>query len=356
MHVTLFFITLGLLWARPRTNWKSHFWLAYVVALFTISSVGNGLQFKLAEMIWIDDRNYPGGPSAYAVTGSHNSVAIVGNAVYIANTWLQDGLLVRATMPSVALSLTRLFTNQLYRFWIIFGHSYAAVLVPTLMFLAAVGMFLPCLSAWRSEQIHSPRLRTDIYDLQPRTDALDCSLDIYSVLVDLGFLQHRRHHRHCRPAFGHAASHQARYHCHDPLCLGGCHAHRIGVLVLDHGSSPHHHLRAQQPGAEVGAPSPRAGPGQRVALSVLLLCLTSVEQSIAPLLIIMRVAQGRAWSADTFTTTTPSISFQTHGKGTAGDSYALSSRPAQGGVSTQVETITFSDSSATRLDDKPGAV
>ena len=45
-------------------------------------------------MTFIDNRNYPGGPGAYNVAQSTNTVAVICNSVYIVNSWLQDTLLV----------------------------------------------------------------------------------------------------------------------------------------------------------------------------------------------------------------------------------------------------------------------
>ncbi|KAH7099605.1 hypothetical protein BKA62DRAFT_621194 [Auriculariales sp. MPI-PUGE-AT-0066] len=116
VHATLFFSTLQLLWARSRSSWKDWVWIFYIFALFVISSVGNGGDLKFAQMIWIDNRNFPGGPTVYIVA----SCRCLQQHCYIINSWLQDGLL-------------------LYRVWVIFNGRVSAIVLPGIVFLTTAG-------------------------------------------------------------------------------------------------------------------------------------------------------------------------------------------------------------------------
>ncbi|EJD50831.1 hypothetical protein AURDEDRAFT_159973 [Auricularia subglabra TFB-10046 SS5] len=123
VHATLFFITISLLAKKKRSHWKDYNWLTYVLVLFTISSIANYGQLKFTQMIWIDNRNYPGGPSAYLVEQqtAFEAKLVVGG--YMVNGWLQDGLI-------------------LYRFWVIFGGRPVIILVPSLLFLGTVAILI----------------------------------------------------------------------------------------------------------------------------------------------------------------------------------------------------------------------
>lgn len=96
MHATLFFTTLNLLWKKKRSDWRDYKWITFVVALFAVSSVANYGQLKFTQMIWIDNRNYPGGPSAYLVEQQTAFEARLVVGGYMVNGWLQDGLIVSA--------------------------------------------------------------------------------------------------------------------------------------------------------------------------------------------------------------------------------------------------------------------
>ena len=82
---------MNLLRERPRTNFKDYIWIIYILVVFTISSIGNGLQLKTAQLFFIDYRNYPGPLSGWE---AGDPIPLACNAVYIVNLWLQDGLLV----------------------------------------------------------------------------------------------------------------------------------------------------------------------------------------------------------------------------------------------------------------------
>ncbi|KAJ7793421.1 hypothetical protein B0H14DRAFT_3889355 [Mycena olivaceomarginata] len=91
----------------------------FVFILFALGNIGNATSFLFAQKSFIDDRDYPGGPGAYFVEQSTDWSAVVCNSVYIVNTWFQDGIL-------------------LYRFWAIWFRSYYIVVVPALAFLTSM--------------------------------------------------------------------------------------------------------------------------------------------------------------------------------------------------------------------------
>ena len=65
--------------------------LLIVFAIFMFGSFHSGYNMKSMQLAFIENRNYPGGPSAYK-NDSHSDT--LGNIAYILMQWLCDGLLV----------------------------------------------------------------------------------------------------------------------------------------------------------------------------------------------------------------------------------------------------------------------
>jgi hypothetical protein len=59
-----------------------------------MGNVGNAANIKTGEVIWVDDRNFPGGPNAFYAQGG-GPYNITATVVYIVNSWFQDGMSVR---------------------------------------------------------------------------------------------------------------------------------------------------------------------------------------------------------------------------------------------------------------------
>ncbi|KAF7328672.1 hypothetical protein MSAN_02468800 [Mycena sanguinolenta] len=121
VHLTLFFQCVPALCAR-KSGHRNRELLIFVFILFILGNLGNATTLIFAQKSFIDDRDYPGGPGAYFVEQSADWTVVVCNSVYIVNTWLQDGLLAR----------------QLYRFWTIWSRNYYIAAVPALAFLTSL--------------------------------------------------------------------------------------------------------------------------------------------------------------------------------------------------------------------------
>ncbi|KZV91445.1 hypothetical protein EXIGLDRAFT_837104 [Exidia glandulosa HHB12029] len=117
VHATLFFVTLSHLWPRRAQDWK---WIVYSTIVFAAASIGNGGGMRFSEMTYVDNRVYPGGPAAYVVKQGSVLPNAASQTAYILGCWLQDGLL-------------------LYRVWIIFDRSWAATVIPAIVYLGLVG-------------------------------------------------------------------------------------------------------------------------------------------------------------------------------------------------------------------------
>lgn len=68
--------------------------IAYITLNFILGSIGNAANIKFNEMVFIDDRDFPGGPNAFFTQQNSVTINVLAYAVYIVNTWTQDGLLV----------------------------------------------------------------------------------------------------------------------------------------------------------------------------------------------------------------------------------------------------------------------
>ncbi|KZV85728.1 hypothetical protein EXIGLDRAFT_681546 [Exidia glandulosa HHB12029] len=277
VHCTLFFIALQLLLARKRSHWKDYIWIAYMVVLFSVSSVANGTRFKFTQASWIDNRNYPGGPGAYLVEQT-TSVDLTCNIAYIINGWLQDALII-------------------YRFWVIYGRSFVALAGPLIVFLAEIVLSLWLVVGLTGGEI----LRlTVLSKLFTSYFAISIGLNILLTLAIVFELMMARRN------IGRLVNGSAQYVSVAAMLVESAALYAIcGILFL--------------------VPWGLQDPVQQLVLPTL-----GQVESIAPVLIIMRVAQGRAWSADTETRlTTSTVHFVPHA-----DTVELSSMPSKGASTT----------------------
>ncbi|KZV88702.1 hypothetical protein EXIGLDRAFT_839026 [Exidia glandulosa HHB12029] len=250
VHATLFFITLYLMWNRPRSESRKsdNAWMAYIVLLFTLSSIGNGAQFKFTEMIFINQRAYPGGPSAYLVEQQNTPIAICCVVAYTVNNWLQDGLI-------------------LYRFWIIYGRRWSVAAIPTLLFVATLATSLAFFTTLNGTSFFldlGAQLLTAYYSISV---GLNVILTV-AIVARLWIARHRLRRVSTLMPLGHHYSVAAML-IESAFLYSAC-----GIMFL--------------------IPWGLGDPFQNLVLPT----LAQIE-SIAPLLIIMRVMQGQAWSANT---------------------------------------------------------
>ncbi|KAH9484497.1 hypothetical protein JR316_0003979 [Psilocybe cubensis] len=251
IHLTLFVWTSHILYTK-RMNSKGtvgQFLLLYVVVVFVLGNIGNATNIRFGEMTFIDNRNYPGGPNAFFVQQSTNKVAVLCNSAYIVNSWFQDGLL-------------------LYRLWIFSQRSLYTVAFPSIMFLSAVGLsFLliielsqPGITRWSKISVN---LAIPYWSI---SIALNVIITLY---IATRLLYMRRRLRRV------VADCAVEYVSLTAMLVESAALYTINGLVFLVSFSIH-------------------SPIQYLALPLL-----GQTQSISPLLIILRVAQGRAWSDDT---------------------------------------------------------
>ncbi|KZV83801.1 hypothetical protein EXIGLDRAFT_842663 [Exidia glandulosa HHB12029] len=262
VHATLFFTTLSILWKRKRSEWRDYNWIAFVLVLFTISSIANYGQLKFTQMIWIDNRDYPRGPSAYLVEQQTAFEARLVVGGYMVNGWLQDGLI-------------------LYRFWIIFSGRRYIVALPTALFFGTIAV-----STWLMTIIS----RQSYFEgtgaaLLIAYYTLSVALNLFAtVTISVKLWAARRRLRDVSTSISSSYLSVSAILIESAFLYTAC-----GIAFL--------------------VPFGLGDPFQNVILPT----LAQVE-SIAPLLIIMRVAQGHAWSPSVEDTqfATTSIALSTH--------------------------------------------
>ncbi|KAJ7793422.1 hypothetical protein B0H14DRAFT_149075 [Mycena olivaceomarginata] len=249
VHLTLFCQCVPALCAR-KSRRRNRVLLIFVFILFALGTIGSGTSYLFAQKSFIDDRDYPGGPGAYFVEQSTDWSAVVTNSVYIVNTWFQDGIL-------------------LYRFWAIWSRNYYIVVVPALAFLTSM-----ILSAILIAELCQPgnSFWTAIsMKLAIPYWAISISMTVILTTLIAGRLLFMRY--------------------------------RLDKLVGAHTSTPYVTMTTML--VESAAIYSINGlmflvsygvnsPSQNLWFMVL-----GQTQSIAPLLIILRVAQGQAWSGGT---------------------------------------------------------
>lgn len=91
-----------------------------MTVLFIIGSISAGLNMSMVKIIFLDNRNYPGGPAAFA-TQILSLPNLVCAACAVIGSWLADGLLVSCTTslcgyPLLSV-LTCLDSSLLHDYW-----------------------------------------------------------------------------------------------------------------------------------------------------------------------------------------------------------------------------------------------
>ncbi|GJJ08053.1 hypothetical protein Clacol_002260 [Clathrus columnatus] len=123
VHATLYFYTLTCLLRihLRRPSRATYIMIIYITTNFILGSIGNATNIKFNEEQFIDDRDFPGGPVAYSRAEDSVKINAVGFSCYIVNAWLQDGLL-------------------LYRFLVIVTPEWWLFMIPCLSYLATIIM------------------------------------------------------------------------------------------------------------------------------------------------------------------------------------------------------------------------
>ncbi|KAJ7493678.1 hypothetical protein FB451DRAFT_1122247 [Mycena latifolia] len=254
--VTFQTLLLFLQLPRPKIPWGL---VSYISAMFILASIGFGTNAKFNQMTYIDDRNIPGGPNAFTIEFYSTPVNLISFTSYTVMSWLADGLV-------------------LWRFTMIWSYKYWLSVFPALMFLGSVASSIALVvSVAKSENTFWSEKSVQFGIAYW---SLSISLNIIltlSIASRIWFVRHR-----IRKSLG--SQHSSQYLSITAMLIESAALYATWGMVF---------LICYA----------RNTPLQNILLPPL-----GQVQGIAPLLILFRLAQGRAWSQSTITATSNQIS------------------------------------------------
>ncbi|TCD68387.1 hypothetical protein EIP91_010896 [Steccherinum ochraceum] len=253
VQLTLFLLCFNHLWSerKDKTRTRTYFWMVYIVILFSLGTIGNAVNMRITELSFVDNRNFPGGPSAYEVELNFIPLNIAGTAAYIINGWLQDGLL-------------------LYRYYVIVCTAWWMIVVPAALFLLTIIMSLfllvqlaqPGATLWEASNVN--------FALVYWSSSIATTILLTCLIV--GRLFYTRYQ--VRAALG--PRYQASYFSVSALLIESAFLYTsVAIIFL-------------------------VTYARNSTVNFLFFGLLGQMESIAPLMIILRVAQGRAFHKNTF--------------------------------------------------------
>jgi hypothetical protein len=92
------------LWAQRKTRRFSTFLLAYITILFITLLIFCAVSAGTVQQIYIDNRNYPGGPWQYFLATQNLAINVLFLATFFLLTFLADSLIVSASRLRAFLS------------------------------------------------------------------------------------------------------------------------------------------------------------------------------------------------------------------------------------------------------------
>ncbi|KIJ44347.1 hypothetical protein M422DRAFT_30489 [Sphaerobolus stellatus SS14] len=246
MHILIYFMTTYyLIIERKRSNWK---WLLFVFLLFSLGTLNIVFNMHFNEQAWIDDRNYPGGPLAYLLEQQSVPIQTAGNAESILISFMADALLIYRV-------------HILYRLWWI-------LIIPILLWLATTvfGVLFVIQAALPLSSLTS----NSTLQFSLPYFAMSMSLNILLTLLLVSRLLYMRHKM--------------------TAALGKQHAQTYGTVATML-------LESAAPYALISFIFIILYGIGNVA-AILLIPLLVQAECIAPMLIVLRVARGRAWTSE----------------------------------------------------------
>ncbi|PCH37191.1 hypothetical protein WOLCODRAFT_140757 [Wolfiporia cocos MD-104 SS10] len=247
MHIIVYFWAISHILRGRRKSWLS---ALFATILFALGTMNIACNIRFNEMTWIDDRNFPGGPYQFILQEEALAVNVIANAVTVVATSMADGLL-------------------LYRCFVIWNHKVCLLVIPVLIYLASVAMSI--LFMIQVAQPDSSLWAQGTINFGLPYWSLSMSLNIILMLMIVSRLLYLRHQI--------AAT------------LGGEHGRAytsIAAMIVE----------CALPYSLVSFIFIVLYGLQNTGMNLFIPLLAQVE-CIAPELIILRVARGRAWSTTT---------------------------------------------------------
>ncbi|KAF5382519.1 hypothetical protein D9615_003080 [Tricholomella constricta] len=250
--IILFFRCMrGLLWPRKHSGFPRNPSMAlYTFVLFSLGTVFVAMNARNSELAYIDYRGFPGGPLAFTFSRYSTAIVVIPNAAFILANWLADGFL-------------------LFRCKVIWGDKYWVLILPVLMFLGSIAMGI--LTIFQSSRPNASLWSAVTVDFALPYFSLSASLNILFLPLLMSFRLHLHHRMTRKKGLGSAIPYAS-----------------VGILVE---SSALYAVSSLLFIATYGANN---------GASALFLPILSQTQIIAPLLIISRVANQRAYGSSQF--------------------------------------------------------
>ncbi|EJD46594.1 hypothetical protein AURDEDRAFT_164417 [Auricularia subglabra TFB-10046 SS5] len=140
VHATLFFCCLGALWEqRKKLPLQTYAYIVYICLQFAFGTIAFACNARFNEMLFITDRDYPGGPNAFFVDFQSHWAVYVGYVFYICMAWLQDILLIWRLF---------IFWERKHYMLVVPGSLFIVSFVLGAMLLAQIGQ--PGANVWQS--------------------------------------------------------------------------------------------------------------------------------------------------------------------------------------------------------------
>ncbi|EPQ52515.1 hypothetical protein GLOTRDRAFT_140238 [Gloeophyllum trabeum ATCC 11539] len=281
--VTLTLQCTDILWntqrqGREKRSEQRFILLGYVLVTFVLATIGFAGNAKYTQTIWIDRRNAPGGPAALIQLELNDKINVMALACYYVMEWFMDGLL-------------------LHRCCTIWGWRWYIVAVMSVLFFGDIVASIIVLERSGQGAVFYSN------NIQLAYLSISVSLNIiYTILVVGRLIAMRNQIKHVL-----GEEHSRTYTSIAAMIVESASMYTVlGILFI-------------------------AAFAKGSDLSNLIFLSISHVQGIAQLLIIRRVATGRAYSHDLTTSGSPSLSFDAISGPTSVDTTA--SARANGGES-----------------------
>ncbi|KAI9062691.1 hypothetical protein FKP32DRAFT_1612444 [Trametes sanguinea] len=93
IHLVLWGACALYLWKQRRRNWMMQALLGYISLLFLVETVFSIVQARTVQLVYIENRNYPGGPWSYFLATQSQAVNVIFYACIFVTTFLCDALM-----------------------------------------------------------------------------------------------------------------------------------------------------------------------------------------------------------------------------------------------------------------------
>jgi len=103
------------------------FYVIYGFVMLILTTIAMAANQLMGQFMWIEHRNFPGGPFSYYLENSTLWINVLGTAACIVGNYLNDALL-------------------LYRLYIIYSGDWRVVIAPFIIFLGTIAMSLMALT------------------------------------------------------------------------------------------------------------------------------------------------------------------------------------------------------------------